>query len=121
MDGTTEDYNNICDNIIGKRWSPEAVHIAKREALEFLDNLAVLEEVPVGQCGLETNAKPIGKKWIDINKGDGDRVEIRSRLMATELKVDQVKMGILRVCVLCVCVGLCFGLDARPCLPACET
>ena len=35
-------------------------------------------------------------KWIDINKGDGDRVESMSRLLATELKVHQVKMGILR-------------------------
>ena len=35
-------------------------------------------------------------KWIDINKGDGDRVESMSRLVATELEVHQVKMGILR-------------------------
>ena len=62
-----------------------------------MDKLAVLKEVLVEQCRSETNAKPIGTKWVDINKGDGDRVEIRSRPVATALKVLQVKMGILRV------------------------
>ena len=50
----------ICDNITGKRLSPEAVQIARQEELEFMDKLAVLKEVPVEQCWLETNANPIG-------------------------------------------------------------
>ena len=45
---------------------------------------------------VETSDKSFGTKWIDINQGDGDRVEIRSKLVATELKVQQFKMGILR-------------------------
>ena len=95
IEWTAEDFDNICDNITGKRWSPEAVQTARREELEFIETLAVLKEVPVEQRWLETNAKAIGTKWIDINKGDGDRVEIRSTLVAEELKVLQVKMGIL--------------------------
>ena len=35
--------------------------------------------------------------WNEVvNKGDGHRVEIRSRLLTTELKAHQVDMGILR-------------------------
>ena len=37
------------------------------------------------RCWLETNTKPIGTN-IDTNRGDGDRLEIRSRLVATELE-----------------------------------
>ena len=58
--------------------------------------MVVLKEVPVEQSWSETNAKPIEIKWIYTNKGDGDRVESMSRLLATELKIHQVKMGILR-------------------------
>ena len=59
---------------------------ARMEELDFLDKLKVLQEVPLEQCWLETNQKPVGTKWLDLNKGDGERVEIRSRLVATELK-----------------------------------
>ena len=74
-------YKNICDNRASKRLSPEAVQIARRQELEGMDKLAVLREVPVEQCWLETYAYPTGTKWIDINKGGGYRVEIRSRLV----------------------------------------
>ena len=50
--------------------------IARQEELEFMDKLAVLNVVPVEQCLSETSVKPIGTKWIDINEGDGDRLEI---------------------------------------------
>ena len=45
---------------------------------------------------LETNATPIGTKRVDTTEGDGDRVDIRSNLVATELKIHQEKIGILR-------------------------
>ena len=49
--------------------------------MEFTDKLAVLKEAPVQHCWLETDAKPIGTQSIDTNKGDGDRVQLRSRLV----------------------------------------
>ena len=41
VEGTAEDYENISDNITGERLSPEAVQMARREELEFMDKLAV--------------------------------------------------------------------------------
>ena len=61
-----------------------------------MDKLDVMTEVPIEQCWLETNAKPVGTKWVDINKGDDDRVELRARLVAMELKSQQVRAGISR-------------------------
>ena len=45
--------------------------------------------------GKKRTRGPIETKWIDINKGVGDRVEIRSRHAATQLKMHLVKVGIL--------------------------
>ena len=87
---------HIWDNITGKRLSPKAVRMARCEELGFIHNLAVLKEVPVEQCWMATNAKNFRKKWSDITRADGDRVEFRSRLVATELMVHQLKMSILR-------------------------
>ena len=50
------------------------MQIARRDELEFMDKLSRLKEVTVEQCGLETNSKPL----------------------ETELKVRQIKIGILR-------------------------
>ena len=59
---TAIDCDNICDNITGKRFSPEDAQIARREELDFMDKLAVLQEVPLDQCWLDTNAKPMKTK-----------------------------------------------------------
>ena len=59
------------------------MRIARREEVEFMDKLAVLKDVPVERSCSETNAKPIFLKWTEINNGDGDRVEISSRLVST--------------------------------------
>ena len=61
-----------------------------------MDKLDVMKEVPVEQCYAETNAKPIGTKWVDINKGGGENIIVRSRLVATETKLHQIRNGILR-------------------------
>ena len=54
-----------------------------------------MKDVPIEQRWQEAHTRPIETKWIDINKGDGDRVEIRSRHVATQLKMHPVKVGIL--------------------------
>ena len=55
---------------------------ARREELASMHKVS-LERSPVEQCD---ERETIGTKWIDNNKGDGDRFEIRSRLVATDLK-----------------------------------
>ena len=42
--------------------------------------------MPDETCVLRTGRKPISCRWRDINKGDSERVEVRSRLVAREIK-----------------------------------
>ena len=58
LGGQLKNTRTFCDNITGKRLIPEAVQIARREELEFMDKLEVLKEVLVEQCWSETSAKP---------------------------------------------------------------
>ena len=39
--------------------------------------------------GKQWGKGPIGTRWVDINKGDEDRTEYRSSLVAKELKTDK--------------------------------
>ena len=43
------------------------------------------EKVPVSQCYERTGKAPISIRWIDINKGDAEKPNYRSRLVAREI------------------------------------
>ena len=45
-------------------------------------------KVPVEECWRVTGKGPIGTRWIDVNKGDQENQELRSRLVAKEIKRD---------------------------------
>ena len=49
----------------------------------------VYSKVPIKECLEKTGRKPIGVKWVDVNKGDEGRPEYRSRLVAKEIKKDK--------------------------------
>ncbi len=44
-------------------------------------------KVPVKLCEEKTGKKPIGVRWIDINKGDTNEPELRSSLVAKEITI----------------------------------
>ena len=44
--------------------------------------------MPLDECWEVTGKGPIGTRWIDINKGDVKEPELRSRLVAKEIKRD---------------------------------
>ena len=75
--------------------SPEAVQIARREELEFMNKFGGLRGVFVEQCWKRTRSS-LERSGPTSTKGDGDRVQIRSRLAATDLKVHEVKTDVLR-------------------------
>ena len=79
VERTVEDDEDICNDITGKNMCPEAVQKARREQLEFMNQLGVMKDVPVEKRWQEAHTRPIERKWIDINKGDGDRVDDMSR------------------------------------------
>ena len=49
----------------------------------------VYMKVPLQRCWEETGKDPIGVRWVDINKGDKDNPEYRSRLVAQEINMDK--------------------------------
>ena len=55
---------------------------------EFEKN-GVYTKVPVEECWKVSGEEPIGARWVDINKGDEDQPEYRSRMVAKEIKTDK--------------------------------
>ena len=59
---------------------------ARMEEMKWYEKFQVFEEVTDETCVLRTGHKPISCRWRDINKGDSERVEVRSRLVAREIR-----------------------------------
>ena len=67
---------------------PRLVGHARREELDYFKSMKVYEYAPLSKCWDKTGKSPIGTKWIDVNKGDAQKTNYRSRLVAKEFKVD---------------------------------
>ena len=50
-----------------------------------MDGWQVWDEVPVAECLERTGKKPLGSRWVDVNKGDKLHPDVRIRLVAQEI------------------------------------
>jgi len=77
------------DDVSGKELDPKMVERAREEEMGEFRKHTVYEKVPLAQCWSRTGKKPIGVRWVDINKGDIRNPKYRSRLVAMEFKCDK--------------------------------
>lgn len=72
------------DDISGKKTKPE---LKKAGNVREFQKHMVYTKVPVSFAWKRTSKKPIGVRWVDINKGDDVHPNYSSRLVAKEIKV----------------------------------
>ena len=77
------------DSVSGVPLKPQLVKRAREEEMREFSKHGVYVKVPVKECLERTGRKPIGVKWVDINKGDEESPEYRSRLVAKGIKRDK--------------------------------
>ena len=78
------EFMEAWDDTSGESLDPVAVLAARREEITYYKEMKAFTKVPISQCIARTGRRPIGVRWIDINKGDQYNVNIRSRLVAKE-------------------------------------
>ena len=74
------------DAITGQRLRADLVRAARREELEYFAMKRVWAKVPRREALRRQGKPPITVKWLDINKGDDEHPNYRSRLVARQLK-----------------------------------
>ena len=52
----------------------------------YLDTKKVYNKVPIAEAVNNTGRQPIGVRWVDVNKGDDEDPNYRSRLVAKDFK-----------------------------------
>ena len=81
-DGGEEYY----DQYTGLKLDPAGVRAARRDEMEFAERLEAFEPRPVEEAWEKMGRKPFGVRWIDCNKGDASRPELRSRMVVQETR-----------------------------------
>ena len=74
------------DDVKGGELPAHSVHLARKRELEYLSERKVYTYASTSAAIRRTGRKPLRLKWIDSNKGDRGRYDIRSRLVCTEVR-----------------------------------
>jgi len=77
-----EQLSQHWDDITGRELDPHKVREARKEEMTEFAKHKVYDKVPIKLCYDRTGTKPIGVRWVDINKGDDKNPKYRSRLVA---------------------------------------
>ena len=77
------------DDITGQELKTDLVRQARKEEMLEFQKHDVYTKVPIAECLGTTGKKPIGVRWVDVNKGDSSKPKYRSRLVAKELNLDK--------------------------------
>ena len=85
-DAHPEYYSRIVDNISGDPLDAKLVSDARKEEMQFLDQLGAYVLASKKVCRAETDKDPVPTVWVDVNKGDDDRPAVRSRLCVAETR-----------------------------------
>ena len=86
-DELPEYYEEIYDAITGVRLDPALVAKARNTEIRFLvDDLNAYKYDSVDNRLKTTGKRPMPVKWVDVNKRDAQRSEVRSRLAVAETK-----------------------------------
>ena len=76
------------DDISGAPLKTELVEDAIQEEMDQYRSHEVCTKVPIAQRYERTGKKPVGVRWVIVNKGDDDNSNVRARLVAKEIKSD---------------------------------
>ena len=74
------------DDLTGQELPTLLVKEARRKELAYFEEKHVWRRVPIGQAVSISGRSPISVRWVDVNKGDDVTPDIRSRLVARQIR-----------------------------------
>eukprot|EP00973_Karenia_brevis_P020071 2754072-Karenia_brevis.AAC.1 len=80
-----EQYQQAWDDISGEPLNPKQVVEARLQEIAYIKRMGVWIMMR-RRDAIDKNIKIIGTKWLDVNKGDKDNPNLRSRLVGQEFR-----------------------------------
>lgn len=82
-------YGEFHINISGEALRSEGVRKARVVEMQGAKRHNLYTKVPIKECRMNTGKKPIGVRWVDVDKGDSTNCEYRSRLVAKGIDTEK--------------------------------
>ena len=80
-------HERYVDNITGLPLDPELCRAARRKELVYLESKHVWVLRNISECLARTGRPPISVRWVETNEGDDSNPNVRSRLVAREMRL----------------------------------
>ena len=77
------------DDVYGSPLKQQEIIKARQEEIEYVNKMKLYEKVPTSEAYPQTGKGPISVRWIDINKGDNENPNYRSRFVAREINTSK--------------------------------
>ena len=100
------------DDVSGALLDPTMVHAGRAAEMECFDGMEVYDRVPREEQ-LKTGGTIIGTTWIDVNKGDIDKPNIRCRIVGKEFRATPDNALYASTPSLEALMSLCRGRELR--------
>ena len=85
--GVVNRHERFIDNITGQPLNPELCRIARKKELDYFHSKGVWSMRSVQEAWKLTGRPPISVGWVEVNKGDDDNTNYRSRHFAPEIRM----------------------------------
>ena len=86
-----EDWCTFVDEVSGKALEASKVQAARAEEIDYAQRYQVWTVVDTDECYKATGKPPISTRWIDVDKGDINRPNYRSRLVVQEVRSSEIE------------------------------
>ena len=83
------EYVEAWDDVSGSPLNPKEVQKARQEEIDYVHRMNLYTKVPNKEAYQAIGKSPISVRWIDINKGDMECPNYRSRLVAREINTSK--------------------------------
>ena len=85
--GVVNRHERFIDDITGQPLNPELCRIARRKEIDYFRSRGVWDMRRVQEAWSKTGRPPINVRWVEVNKGDDEHPNYRSRLVAREIRM----------------------------------
>ena len=85
--GMVNRHERFVDDITGQPLNPGLCRIARQKELDYFVSKGVWDMRSVQEARAKMGKPPISVRWVEVNKGDDENPNYRSRLVAREIRM----------------------------------
>ena len=80
------DNERFVDDITGQPLDPILCRAARKKEMDYVKSKGLWAKRAVKECWERTRGPPVTVRWVEVNKGDDQNPNIRSRLVARQIR-----------------------------------